>query len=460
MILIFFTSLIVMCHYRNRMNPKVWNLAFIGADAVVYFCWTYAGYEKGWLKDVSSLTFENISPLLCTVVLFTLIMNDKVKRAAYSTLAAFSVGLFMALMISPEHAYLFKFNIEANFVYTSEAACHLVVALFGSYLVISGQVKPDFRSWVRSIIFTYSLIGYGVFANYLFHKTYFGLNPYGSSSIYMIDIFHSHEATLFAYLAGVLVVLTLGMQVMYVFNLLLEKLNKDTADEPADESKDEAAEPESNTDDKRVYLFDLDGTLVDSMPTFGAMIIATCEAEGIEYPEDVVRIATPLGYRGSCEYFKSLGAVRASDDILTDMYSRAVLEYEQSIPAKAGVAETLSALKKRGASLNVLTASPHEMLDPCLKRLGLYELFDNVWSCEDFSTTKADPKIYSAAAERLGVSTEEIVFVDDNKGAIETALSAGVKVYGIYDDSSCEMVNDIKSIANGYVYNFRELLDM
>ena len=455
MILIFFTSLIVMCHYRNRMNPKVWNLAFIGADAVVYFCWTYAGYEKGWLKDVSSLTFENISPLLCTVVLFTLIMNDKVKRAAYSTLAAFSVGLFIALMISPEHAYLFNFNIEANFVYTSEAACHLVVALFGSYLVISGQVKPDFRSWVRAIIFTYSLIGFGVFSNYVFHKTYFGLNPYGSSSIYMIDIFHSHEATLFAYLAGVLVVLTAGMQVMYGFSVLLSKIHDTGSDE--EKPEDTAAK---SSEKKKVYLFDLDGTLVDSMPIFGAMIIATCEAEGIEYPEDVVRIATPLGYRGSCEYFKSLGAVRASDEILADMHKRAVLEYEQSIPAKAGVEETLSALKKRGASLNVLTASPHEMLDPCLKRLGLYDLFDNVWSCEDFSTTKADPKIYSAAAERLGVSTEEILFVDDNKGALETALSAGVKAYGIYDDSSADSAEEIKEIANGYVYNFREILEV
>ena len=112
------------------------------------------------------------------------------------------------------------------------------------------------------------------------------------------------------------------------------------------------------------------------------------------------------------------------------------------------------------ASLNVLTASPHEMLDPCLKRLGLYDLFDNVWSCEDFATTKADPAIYLAVADRLGTNVDNIIFVDDNKGAIETALSAGVKVYGIYDDSSSEMVNDIKSIANGYVYNFRELLDM
>ncbi|MBR7117538.1 MAG: hypothetical protein IKC87_07525 [Clostridia bacterium] len=221
MVLFFFTSMVLMCLYRYRMDPKIWNVAFIIADIVVYFCWNLAGFERGML-DSGWMTFENISPFVCTLIPLTVFLNDKVREYAYAALSNLTVGLFLALMISPEHAYLFSFNIEANFIYTSEAACHLVAALFGMFLVLSGQVKPDFKSWVRSIVFWFSVIGFGVFINYVFHKTYFGMDPYGSSSIYMIDLFGSHEATLLAYLAGVVLVLTIGMQCMRLLDVATE----------------------------------------------------------------------------------------------------------------------------------------------------------------------------------------------------------------------------------------------
>ena len=87
--------------------------------------------------------------------------------------------------------------------------------------------------------------------------------------------------------------------------------------------------------------------------------------------------------------------VALSVDEMVDIMSRyAIEEYTHNIPAKDGVQATLCAMKEKGYSLNVLTASPHLTLDPCLKRLGLWDLFDNVWSCDDFNTTKSDPEIY------------------------------------------------------------------
>ena len=124
------------------------------------------------------------------------------------------------------------------------------------------------------------------------------------------------------------------------------------------------------------------------------------------------------------------------------------------------VIEVLDYLKKQGASLNVLTASPHITLDPCLKRLGIYDLFDNVWSCDDFNTTKADPEIYIKAAEKIGKNIGDILFLDDNYNADKTAKLAGMKVCGVYDDSSADYVDDIKRITDYYIYDFSELLDI
>ena len=140
------------------------------------------------------------------------------------------------------------------------------------------------------------------------------------------------------------------------------------------------------------------------------------------------------------------------------MNSYAAPEYEMNVPIKPFVKDTLAELKRRGASLNVLTASPHAALDPCLKRLGLFELFDNVWSSDDFPSTKADPETYRLAAKRLGCEASDITFVDDNINAVRTAKAAGVCSIGIYDPSGEDFIGEMKKDADRYVYNFEELL--
>lgn len=207
----FFVTLSIMCFYRSKINVKLWNTLFIIANLIAYSCWNYASYQKGWLRD-GWMTLGNISPLMFTVILLIPFVKDWVKDYAYSALAALNVGMFLAMLISPEHDYIFNFNTEATFVYTSEAVCHMVCSLYGIFLVLSHQVKADFKHWVKSIIFTLSIITFGVVLNFVYHKNHFGMDPYGSASIYMIDIFGSFWATFVAYYFGVVLVLTVGMQ--------------------------------------------------------------------------------------------------------------------------------------------------------------------------------------------------------------------------------------------------------
>ena len=209
---------------------------------------------------------------------------------------------------------------------------------------------------------------------------------------------------------------------------------------------------------KKTFLFDFDGTLVDSMPTFGAVMVRILDERGIAHGEDILKIITPLGYRGTAEYFRTLGVKESVDELIELMNTYARIEYENNIPAKPSVADTLREMKKRGCSLNVLTASPHIALDPCLKRLGLWELFDRVWSCDDFRTTKANPEIYRMAADRLGVGVGEVVFVDDNINAVRTAKAAGMISVGIFDESSVEYIEEFKAAADAYVMDFSEFL--
>ena len=138
----------------------------------------------------------------------------------------------------------------------------------------------------------------------------------------------------------------------------------------------------------------------------------------------------------------------------------AVYEYANNIPAKQNVLRVLRALKAQGFDLNVLTASSHASLDPCLTRLGVFDLFSHVWSCDDFATTKADPAIYHMAAERMGYAVEDVVFFDDNYNADATAKAAGMQVVGVYDPSSEEDADNIRAVTDHYIRDFAEILTL
>ena len=211
----------------------------------------------------------------------------------------------------------------------------------------------------------------------------------------------------------------------------------------------------------KYYLFDFDGTLVDSMPTFCSCMLRILDENHVSYPPDVTKIITPLGLNGTAEYFiDTLGLDMDKNRLMGIMKDYMLDAYFYRIPAKEHVIPVLKVLKKQGASLNILTASPHITLDACVKRLGMWDLFDNIWSCDDFETTKADPQIYVRAAEKMGTSVENVLFLDDNINADRTAKAAGMQVCGVYDDSSKDNVEQMKAATDHYIYDFTELLHM
>ena len=208
------------------------------------------------------------------------------------------------------------------------------------------------------------------------------------------------------------------------------------------------------------YLFDFDGTLVDSMPAYIRMFLGILDSEGIEYDDDIINVITPLGTVGTANYIIGMGVKLTVDEILEIMKKELLHRYEHDIRTKKNVIETLLALKARGASLNILTASPHVSLDPCLKNNGIWDLFDNVWSSDDFGTTKANPEIYKMAAERIGTPVEKIIFVDDNIGALKSAKASGIITCGIYDESSKDSRKDIEALADCYAVVFEDFLTL
>ncbi len=219
--LIFLAALFLMCFFRERINHPIVNPLLIGACAIFMFSWTYAMYEHNGLKS-GFMTLDNISPYICTVIPLTPLMNKRVKDFAYCAIAFLGFGMFVAMFVSPEVEYILNYHQNAKFIHVTEAACHLIMGVYGFYLILSDKVKINLKNLGKGLVFIYASIGFGIFLNFFFHRSYFGMDMYGNASIYFMDIFHSFGATLAAYLLGVLFTILVG----YLVGMFLDWLSR------------------------------------------------------------------------------------------------------------------------------------------------------------------------------------------------------------------------------------------
>lgn len=209
----------------------------------------------------------------------------------------------------------------------------------------------------------------------------------------------------------------------------------------------------------RICVFDLDGTLVDSMPYFSKGILSIADDAGIKYGPELIRILTPLGYVGGAEYYvRELGVKDSVENIVKTIGDRLVYEYSNNVALKAGVGEYLRRLKEEGARLFVLTASPHLVTDVCLKRNGVFQLFEQVWSVEDFGLTKSDTRLFYRVAETIGCENGEIHYFDDSLVALGNAKKSGYITYGVYDAQTDEEIAEMKREYDFYVRSFEDIL--
>lgn len=205
-------------------------------------------------------------------------------------------------------------------------------------------------------------------------------------------------------------------------------------------------------------IFDLDGTLVDSMGAWEDACLSVLDQNNIEYPEDILNIITPMGLEKTAEYFQSLGVNVPVDLILKKIYDYIVDKYENHITTKEYVEEYLEKLKEQNIKMCILTATDRSLAMPCLERLGIMKYFDFLLSCNDVNLSKTNAEIFLLATDRLGVDIKETTVYDDNVGALMGAKKAGAYTCAVYDKTSEEYKDEIIKFVDRYIVSFGELL--
>lgn len=204
-------------------------------------------------------------------------------------------------------------------------------------------------------------------------------------------------------------------------------------------------------------VFDLDGTILDSMDVWDRIDIEFLSKRGFAVPEGYAKAISGLSFEDTAVYTKKLFGLPDAIEEITAEWSRMAMEaYSDRVELTKGAEEYLIRLKKAGVRLAVATALTRELLTPCLMRCGVYGLFDAFFTAEEVGRGKDSPDLFVAAARGLGLECHECIAFDDVLPAVKSAKEAGLIVCGVYEKNSSSHRAEIESIADIYISSFDE----
>ena len=208
-------------------------------------------------------------------------------------------------------------------------------------------------------------------------------------------------------------------------------------------------------------IFDLDGTLIDSMPMWHNFVKIYLEKYGLTPDEYLQANAKDMSFEQSSEYIcKHYDINKTPDEIAKDMTDTAADAYANTIGIKHDVKPFLFALRCKGVRMCIATASPREWAQAALKRLNIDHYFSVILSCYDLNTSKSDSFIYDRAFDILGTDKETTYIFEDSVNCIRTAKAAGYRVIGVKDEMSAPDEEEIKKLSDIYIKDFDDFRGM
>lgn len=207
-------------------------------------------------------------------------------------------------------------------------------------------------------------------------------------------------------------------------------------------------------------IFDLDGTLLDSLWIWREVDEIFLNRRGIAVPPDYMATVMPLGFRETAEYtIRRFGLSDRPEDLMEE-WNRLVEEaYRERIGLKPFAYEYLRSLRERGVRLGVATSMNPAFCDPVLRRNGIGDWFDGFAYSHEVGRGKGFPDIYERAAERIGVSPERCLVFEDIPVAVRGAKAGGFIVCGVYDAINEAGQAELQSLSDLYIRSFEELLE-
>ncbi len=211
---------------------------------------------------------------------------------------------------------------------------------------------------------------------------------------------------------------------------------------------------------KKGAIFDLDGTLLDSMGVWRQIDIDFLGKRGLEVPEDYLKEITAKHFKDAADYtIRRFGLDESPEAIVDEWFEMAVWDYTYNVELKPCVKEYLMQLRECGVKIAAATSSDERLFLPCLKHHDILKYFDSYTVITEVKRAKGFPDIYENAAAKIGLTASDCVVYEDILKGVRGAKMGGFYAVGVEDIHSSYEQEEIKREADCYITSFQELCD-
>ena len=203
-------------------------------------------------------------------------------------------------------------------------------------------------------------------------------------------------------------------------------------------------------------IFDLDGTLLDSMFIWDTIGEEYLRSLGKEPHEDLKETFMTLTLEEAAEYYREHYGVSLSVKEIVDGVNAMVEQtYRTKVTLKPGIAEYLAWLKENGVRMCVATVTDRYLVEETLERLGVRHYFSEIFTCAEVGFGKDKPVIYQKALEHLETEKRDTYVFEDMLFALNTAKTDGFPTVGVYDRHEVHQ-DELKELADYYIFDFTD----
>lgn len=205
-------------------------------------------------------------------------------------------------------------------------------------------------------------------------------------------------------------------------------------------------------------IFDLDGSLVDSMWMWRAIDIEYLGKFGISLPDDLQSEIEGMSFSETAAYFKERFSIPDSlEQIKSDWNRMAWDKYLYEVPLKPGIPTFLQNCRKAGILLGIATSNSRELVENIVGVHRLKDYFSHIMTACDVKKGKPAPDIYLAVAEGLQVSPDRCLVFEDIVPGIQAGKNAGMRVCAVEDEYSVYDRERKQALADYYIYDYCQL---
>ena len=207
----------------------------------------------------------------------------------------------------------------------------------------------------------------------------------------------------------------------------------------------------------RCILFDMDGTLVDSMPYWRRLGRDYLLSRGCQPEEDLEKKIAPMTLLESATYFRDhFGLDETPEQVIEGFKSLMDENYRLRVPAKPGAVRFVRSLFEMGVPLSVCSATPTPMVKTMLDRIGILPCFRHITSCEEAGAGKDRPDAFLQALEKENARPEEALLFEDADFAVKTAKALGMHVISVFDSTCRKTPEEMARMSDDYIRSFEE----